>query len=150
MSIAHTSQSVPEKLNVGDLIQLTTKLSKVLAKEVELLTGMQIGKIADLQAEKLFLTTALENQRKLMDKHPHLKDTIDVQEKVALAEVIKVFEDILAENHRRLMIAQAANHRIVTAVTRVLRESSGSIYDDRGKRGMMDGNSLSITLNQNA
>lgn len=144
-------RGVPEKLNSADIITVTARLAQVLAEEVDLLGQMKMGQIADLQKEKLFLTNTLEAYRKMVLKHPHLIETIPSQDRDDLRGVVQVFEDILAENHRRLQIAREVNMRVVQAVTEVVRDSSmSSVYDSGGVRGQMGGATISVTLNQTA
>jgi len=150
-AIAPVKQSVPEKINAPDIINLTARLAQLLAEEADLLTHMNIGKIGELQQEKMFLTGALESHRRLLVKYPHLKETISHQERQDMEGVVQVFEDILTENHRRLLIAREANRRVVNTITKVVRENAtSSVYDASGIRGALGSETLSVTLNQTA
>ncbi|MGE0754467.1 MAG: hypothetical protein AB7L92_04840 [Alphaproteobacteria bacterium] len=137
------------QLRVQDVVTLTARLAQILAEEVDLLSSMKVSKIADLQKEKLFLISALEAQKKLLGKHPHLKDTIPSQDKQDLEEVMRVFNDIMEENHHKLQVARKVNEKIVQAITDVVRESTRSAaYGVNGKNGAAPYESLSVTLNQ--
>lgn len=137
------------KLKIQDVITLTARLAQLLAEEVDLLSDMKVSKIEALQQEKLFLVSALEAQRKLVDKNPHLLETIPSQDKKDLEEVVDVFRDILAENHRKLLLAKEVNHKIVEAITAVVKESSQSrVYDGKGVTGNAAFETLSVTLNK--
>src|SRR3954463_10295736 len=96
-------QSVPE-LKIRDTITLTARLAQLLAEEVDLLSEMKVSRIEALQQEKLFLVNALEAQRKLVDKYPQLSETIPSQDREDLREVVEVFDSILEENHRKLLL----------------------------------------------
>lgn len=153
-----TTQYMPEtsvkkespKIDMQNLITVTARLAQLLAEEVDLLADMKVSKIEALQQEKLFLVNALEAQRKLVDKHPYLVDTIPSQDKKDLQEVVDIFNTILEENHRKLLLAKEVNHKIVQAITQVVKENTLSkSYDDRGVNGAAPFESLSVTLNQN-
>lgn len=141
----------PQALNIRDVITLTARLAQLLAEEVDLLAAMKIAKIQDLQKEKQFLIGALESHKKLVRKHPHLIDTIPSRDKHDLEAVVHVFEDILQENHSKLVVAREVNQRIVQAIAEVVKETSNSrIYNGQGTAGTFGSESLSITLNQTA
>jgi len=139
---------IPE-IKVQDIITLTARLAQLLAEEVDLLSEMKVSKIEALQQEKIFLTNALDAQRKMLDKHPHLLDTIPSQDKHDLQEVVHVFNNILEENHRKLLLAKEINHKIVQAITTVVKQSSLSrVYDDKGITGATPYSTLSVTLDK--
>ncbi|NBO19267.1 MAG: hypothetical protein EBV03_08605 [Proteobacteria bacterium] len=136
-------------LKIQDVITITARLAQLLAEEVDLLTDMKVAKIEALQQEKLFLVSALEAQRKLVDKHPALLETIPSQDKKDLEDVVDLFKDILAENHRKLLLAKEVNHKIVEAVTAVVKESTQSrVYSANGITGATPYETLSVTLNK--
>lgn len=142
---------IPEKLNMQDIVTLTARLAQLLAEEVDQLKAMRLEKIRELQEEKQYLTQALEAHRRLLDKHPHLAETIPSRDRADLEGVVTVFQDILQENRRRLLMAREVNHRIVQAVTDVVREAAMSrVYDGRGAAGALGSDALSLTLNQTA
>jgi len=139
---------VPE-VKAKTLITLTARLAQLLAEEVDLLTEMKVAKIETLQQEKLFLVNALDAQRKLLAKHPHLIETIPSQDKQDLKEVVEVFNNILAENHRKLLLAREVNHRIVQAITDVVMQNTRRMaYNGKGITGSAPYESLSVTLNK--
>ncbi len=139
------------KIDIQSVITLTARLAQLLAEEVDLLSEMKVSKIEALQQEKLFLVGALESQRKLVDKHPYLVDTIPSQDKKDLQEVVDIFNTILEENHRKLLLAKEINHKIVQAITQVVKESTQSkSYDGQGINGSAPFETLSVTLNSTA
>lgn len=143
--------NIPEKLNASEIIHLTARLAQLLAEEVDLLGEMKIKKIEALQKEKLFLTSALEAHKKMLTRNPQLIDTIPSQDRRDLEGVVTVFEDILQENHRRLLRAKEVNMKIVQAVTEAVKDHSVSrVYGDNGVQGALGTESISITLNQTA
>lgn len=146
-----SKNKVPDNINMRDIITLTARLAQLLAEEVDQLGAMKIAKVRDLQKEKLFILGALEAHKRMLEKHPHLSETIPSRDKADLEAVVKVFENILEENHRRLMVARDVNHRVVNAITEVVRENTMSkVYGARGTTGALGTESLSITLNHTA
>ena len=134
---------------VNDIIALTARLAQVLAQEADLLQEMKVSKIADLQKEKLVLTAALEMQKKQLDKNPELIQGATEEEREDLRSVIGIFDTILAENHRRLLMAKEVNQRIVEAITDVVTEvSNQGVYNDKGAPDMVGRDALSVTLNK--
>lgn len=142
-------QKEPPKLKVQNVITLTARLAQILAEEVDLLSQMKVADIKALQAEKLFLINALDAQRKLVDKHPQLLETIQSQDRRDLEEVVKVFNNVLAENHRKLLVAKEVNHKIVQAITDVVtRNTRRMAYNGKGATGAAPFEVLSVTLNE--
>ncbi|MDX1974757.1 MAG: hypothetical protein SFT92_03680 [Rickettsiales bacterium] len=141
--------SYTPQINVRDVINLTARLAQLLAEEVDLLGDMKVKKIEALQQEKHFLINALNTQRKLLDKHPQLVDTIPSQDSKDLEDVVNLFNDILQENHRKLLLAKEVNHKIVQAITEVVKEGTLSkVYDGSGINAVAPYETLSVTLNQ--
>lgn len=138
-----------DNFKVQDVIMLTARLAQLLAEEVDLLGDMKVKKIEALQQEKIFLTNALDAQRKLIDRHPHIVDTIPSRDKKDLEEVAAVFQGILDENHRKLLMAKEINHKIVRAITDVVKETTQSrTYNGNGYTGAAAFNTLSVTLDK--
>jgi len=136
-------------INIKDVITLTARLAQLLAEEVDLLTDMKVSKIEALQQEKLFLVGALDAQRKLVSKSPQVLETIPSSDRKDLEEVVEVFNTILEENHRKLLLAKEVNHKIVEAITSVVRENTQSrVYDGKGITGSAPFETLSVTLNK--
>ncbi|MBY0406161.1 MAG: hypothetical protein K2Q01_00590, partial [Rickettsiales bacterium] len=136
-------------IKIQDVITLTARLAQLLAEEVDLLSEMKVSRIEALQQEKIFLTNALEAQRKLVERHPHLLETIPSQDKKDLEEVVEVFNSILEENHRKLLTAKEVNHKIVEAITAVVKENTQSQnYSINGKTSGKAFDTLSVTLNK--
>ena len=141
--------TLPTEVKMQDVITLTARLAQILAEEVDLLAEMKVSKIEVLQQEKLFLTNALEAQRKLLEKQPHIRETIPSSDKEDLKRVMEVFNDILEENHHKLLLAKEVNYKIVQAITDVVKQSTRSnVYDGRGAAGFAPYETLSVTLNK--
>lgn len=146
--IAERHVPLPQ-INMTDVITLVARLAQLLAEEADLLAAMKVSKIEALQQEKLLLVSALETQRKLLDKHPDMLESISAEDRTDLRAVMEVFNAVLEENYRRLLMAKEVNHRIVGAITEVVTESARSgIYNERGEPGDADAKALSLTLNK--
>jgi flagellar biosynthesis/type III secretory pathway chaperone len=140
---------VKREIDVKAIITVTARLAQLLAEEVDLLADMKVSKIEELQQEKLFLVSALDAQRRMIDKHPYVVETIPSQDRKDLQEVVSVFSNILEENHRKLLLAKEINHKIVQAITSVVKDSTQSkVYDGQGTTGLAPFETLSVTLNQ--
>ena len=149
MSSVSTHTPTTPSINIQDVITLTARLAQLLAEEVDLLSDMKVSKIEALQQEKLFLVNALDAQRRLVSKHPQMIDSIPSRDKKDLEEVVEVFNTILEENHRKLLLAREVNHKIVEAITSVVRENTQSkVYDGKGITGSAPFETLSVTLNK--
>lgn len=134
---------------IQDVMMLTARLAQLLAEEVDLLGGMKVKKIEELQKEKIFLTNALEAQRKLIARHPHIIETIPSRDKKDMEELADVFQGILDENHRKLLMAKEINHKIVMAIRDVVKETTQSrTYNGNGYTGAAAFSTLSVTLDK--
>ena len=140
--------NAPE-LKIKDVITLTARLAQLLAEEADHLGAMKMKAVEKLQEEKIFLTNALEAHRKLLLKHPYLIDTIPSQDKNDLSRMVDIFNDILEENHRKLLMAKEVNHKIVCCIKDVVKERTMSkVYSGSGATMAAPYESLSITLNK--
>lgn len=144
-----SSSQRPIIIHAKDVTTLTARLAQLLAEEVDLLSAMKVKDIEKLQNEKLFLIEALETHKKILKAHPGLSDTIPSQDKDELREVVAVFQDILAENHRRLQTAKEVNNQVVNAIKQVVAEKSmRPSYNNHGVNGRTAYQSMSVTLDQ--
>lgn len=141
----------PEPINMQEVIGLTARLARLLAEEVDMLGAMKLNRIRDLQEEKQFLLHALETHRRTLQRHPHLSESIPSRDKKDLEAVVKVFENILQENHRRLLMAREVNHKVVEAITEAVKDTAVSrVYNGAGNAGALGSDRVCISLNQTA
>lgn len=146
--IANAGSEAPN-FKAQDVVMLTARLAQLLAEEVDLLGEMKVKQIESLQNEKIFLTNALEAQRRLIERHPYIIDTIPSRDRKDMENVAEVLQDILEENHSRLLMAKEINHKVVQAITDVVKESTQSrTYNGSGYTGMAAFNTLSVTLDK--
>lgn len=136
-------------LNIQEVIAVTARLGQLLAEESELLGAMKVAKIETLQKEKTYLVNALEAQRKLVNQSPHVLETIPSRDKKDLQEVVDVFNHILEENHRKLLLARQVNQKIIKAVADAVKQKTHKrVYNNKGVTGMNPLETLPVTLNK--
>lgn len=150
--VAHAVRSAhlasADSVNVENVIVLTARLAQVLAEEADLLADMRVAAIEKLQREKMLLAGALEKQKKLFERFPHRRHQIDEEERERLEQIIDIFESIMKENYRRLLIAREVNRKVVEAIAEVVSDThSRGLYDKHGLSGSVS-ESLSVTLDK--
>lgn len=133
------------------LIALTARLAQVLAEEADYLEQMNIKMVGKLQKEKLLLTSALEREKKLLTSNPQALRNISDADKQDLQAVFEIFNAILSENYRRLLVAKEVNGQMVAAITEVVEEATvNSVYDKKARPDHIARENLSITLDEKA
>jgi hypothetical protein len=150
---ANTSAYAPIQAepSVNNIIALTARLAQVLAEEADQLEAMNIKKVGDLQKEKLLLTGALEREKKLLDRYPASLTSMTEEDKQDLRSVMEIFNVILAENYRRLLVAREVNGRVVDAISDAVNEATAnSVYDKKAKPDHVARENLSVTLDEKA
>ncbi|MDX2073089.1 MAG: hypothetical protein SFX19_01835 [Alphaproteobacteria bacterium] len=141
------AKTTPYEIRIQDVVTLTARLAQLLAEEVDLLGGMKLKEVEKLQHEKMFITNALDAQRKLLDKHPNALEQIPSRDKADLQRVVDVFNNILKENHRKLLLAKEVNHKIVSAIKEVVRDHTSSrTYGGDGITHYAPYETISVTL----
>lgn len=137
-----------ESVNVENVIVLTARLAQVLAEEADLLADMRVAAIEKLQREKMLLAGALEKQKKLFDRFPHKLHEIGYEERERLEQIVEIFESIMKENYRRLLVAREVNRKVVEAIADVVSDAQArGLYDKHGMSGA-PADSLSVTIDK--
>jgi len=141
---------MPSSMNIQEVIALTSRLAQLLSEESELLGAMKVAKIEELQKEKVFLIGMLDAQRKLVGQHPQTLEMIPSRDKKDLEEVAEVFNHILEENHRKLLLAREVNRKIVKAISDAVKQkTSKRVYNRKGITGGINPyETLPVTLNK--
>lgn len=148
---AATQAQLPSEASVNDIIALTARLAQVLAEEADLLAEMNIKRVGELQKEKLLLTSALEREKKLLAKNPRALHEISEEDRQDLLAVIEIFNTILAENYRRLLVSRDVNAHVVDAIGEVVHEATtNSVYDKKARPDNVARERLSVTLDEKA
>jgi hypothetical protein len=137
----------PDAISYETLKLLIARLAQLLAQEADYLDGMQIGGVASLQVEKKALVDALEKQKKLITRRSRLVGEMTDDQYDDLYRVVEVFNLVLEENHKRLMVAKEINARMVEAITELANENAKQgFYTHKGERA--GDPSVSLSLNR--
>ncbi|NET71309.1 MAG: hypothetical protein F6K62_10385 [Sphaerospermopsis sp. SIO1G2] len=137
----------PEQMSLEVITLLISRLAQLMAQEVDLLDEMNITALGSLQEEKKALIDALEKQKRLMTRRQRLVDTATDEEYEQLQELVTVFNAVMEENHKRLLVAREVNNRVVQAITEMANEhAKHSYYTHTGERA--DDPSVSLSLNR--
>lgn len=143
------NNNAPLQVSMQDVMTLTARLAQLLAEEADLLGAMKLKEVEKLQNEKIILTNALEANRKLLDKNPHLSETIPSRDKEDMKRLVEVFNNILEENHRKLLLAKEVNHKIVGAIKEVVKDHTVSkTYSNDGITHHAPFETMSVTLDK--
>ena len=93
----------PERIELDVLKLLISRLAQILAEEVDVLDSMEYDRLAQLQPEKRSLVDALEKQQRLLQRRPQSRMYLADDEREDLEELIIIFNEIMRENHKRLL-----------------------------------------------
>lgn len=136
-------------VQLGDIIAVTTRLVQILAEEVDCLDEMRIHDIDGLQEEKRRLSRALEAMKREVELRPEIRRGFAEDEVALFNEISGIFDEVLQENHRKLLIAKEINYRVVQAISDVVREESVRAgYDRRGAIGEQRDATPYVSLNK--
>lgn len=139
---------ITSRVDVDSVISLTARLAQVLAEEADLLAEMRVREIEGLQKEKLQLLDALEAQKRFIDRNPEVLAYVSDEDGLELAQIIEIFQTVMKENHRRLLIAREVNRKVVEAITEVMADAAkNGMYDKKGLPERTE-SGLSMSLNQ--
>ena len=136
------------RLDSQTVMLLTARLAQVLATETDLLSSMRVSEIEKLQKEKIMLVEALERQKRLIERRPELLATMSDDQALELAQVIEIFQAVMKENHRRLLIAREVNRKVVEAISDAVTEANqNQVYDKTGSPDI-SGGSIAVSLDK--
>lgn len=136
-------------IRLPDMIAITARLAQILAEEVDCLDEMRIRDIEELQDEKRRLTRTLEAMKREVDRRPEIRETFAAEDLDQFAEVSDIFNEVLQENHRKLLIAKEVNARVVMAIADVVKEEmQRHNYNQRGAQGINRDTPPSLSLNK--
>ncbi len=146
-SLSATAQAASDPVDISVLKLLISRLAQILAQEVDMLENMDIGRLGTVQKEKKALVDALEKQKKLIARRGDLLNDMSEDEEDELRELVDVFEAVLRENHKRLLVAKEVNGRVVEAIAELANENAQrSFYTHQGERA--GDPSVSVSLNR--
>lgn len=149
MRHAETGNRDRKPVDLHDMIAVTTRLAQILAEEVDCLDEMRISDIEELQDEKRKLSRTLELMKREVERRPDIKRSFQPEDIAVFHQVSEIFEEVLQENHRKLLIAKEINFRVVQAISDVVcEENVRTGYNRRGKAGEARDGAPSISLNK--
>jgi small-conductance mechanosensitive channel len=147
VATAASTAHQPDVISMDMLKLLVARLAQILAQEADYLDAMNVGGLATLQEEKKLLVDALEKQKKLMIRRNRLMDAITQEQREELRDVVDIFNVVLSENHKRLLVAREINKKVVEAITELAHENARqSFYTKKGERA--GDPSVSLSLNR--
>lgn len=136
-------------VNLPDMIAIVARLAQLLAEEVDCLDEMRITDIEALQEEKRRLSRTLEMMKREVERRPEIKNSFAPEDVAVFHEVSAIFDEVLQENHRKLLVAKEINLRVVQAISDVVKEEVvRQSYNQRGNKGVMRGAVPSVSLNK--
>lgn len=146
---AEESNTPRTPVRLGDMIAITARLAQILAEEVDCLDEMRIRDIEELQDEKRRLSRTLEVMKREVDRRPEIKQTFSADEVATFNDVSEIFNEVLQENHRKLLVAKEINFRVVQAISDVVKEEMVRHgYNQLGTTAQSRDGAPSISLNK--
>lgn len=107
---------------VETTISLLDRLSRLLEREIAAVRAKTPSQIAEMAAEKEYLTLSYSDQMKVLKEHPDILRTTERTLVDSFRRAADGFRRLLAENARILGIAKAANERFIKAVSDAVSE----------------------------
>ncbi len=130
------TKSVAAMGSIGELIDLTERLTEVMAKETEILNGMRPSEIEALQTQKASLSAAYSDAVGAANSNASDVATarLDMRERLARSTVR--LQDAMADTLRAITIARAFNERLVRALGEAVTENRhpATAYTADGQR----------------
>ena len=118
------------------MIELTERLTEVMVRETEILTGMQPSEIASLQIEKASLSAAYSDAVSAANSKSSELSSARLDQRETLARATARLQNAMADNLRAITIARAFNERLVRALGEAVTEDRhpARAYTSDGQR----------------
>ena len=110
------TKSVASVGSIEELIDLTERLTEVMAQETEILNGMRPSEIGPLQSEKTSLSMAYSDAVGAANSRASNVASARMDLRESLARTTARLQDAMADNLRAITIARAFNERLVRAL----------------------------------
>ncbi len=101
----------------GILIDLSDRLSRLLARESEHLRAMRLNNLAALQDEKAKLTAAYSGAFESVRANPSAVKSAETGMRKALKDATSVLKEKVADNMSALSAAKMLNERLIRALS---------------------------------
>lgn len=108
---------------IGTLIDLTERLTEVMAREVEHLRAMRSSEIATLQEEKARLAAAYAGAFETVRENPAAVTDAEPRLRGVLKEATASLQATVEDNVRAITAAKALNERLIRALSAAVAET---------------------------
>ena len=134
------TKSVASIGSIEELIDLTERLTEVMATETEILNGMRPSDIKPMQAEKASLSAAYSDAVGAANSPASDIASARLDRRERLARATARLQDTMADNLRAITMARAFNERLVRALGEAVTENShpATAYTADGLRQFSD------------
>ena len=138
-------------MSVNELMDITLRLSDLLAEESALIDAMRFKELPRLHEEKMKLTTVLETYQQVIAADPSFVKRADEKTR---EELLLRTDDLafnVEDNFRKVSVARAVNQRVMQAIADVVNEQHRpGTYGRNGQTTSTQDLALSVNLNQRA
>ena len=130
------TKSVASVGSIEELIDLTERLTELMAQETEILNGMRPSEIGSLQSEKASLSIAYSDAVGAANSGASNVASARMDLRESLARTTARLQDAMADNLRAITIARAFNERLVRALGEAVIEQRhpATAYTADGQR----------------
>lgn len=143
--------AVRASMNVNELMDVTLRLSDILAQESEHIDARRYNELPKLHEEKTKLVSLLENYQRVLATDPDFVRSADERTR---EELLLRADDLalnVEENFRKVSVTRAVNSRVMQAIMDVMTDQHRpSTYGPKGVAASTADLALSINLNQRA
>lgn len=123
--------------NAGNMIAVTRQLSSLLTKEIALLNDMKIVKIHELYDEKMALAEVLEGYRDIIKNNPDILKSIPQRTLDEMRTEATKFEKLIEEDNKQITRAKEVHKLVMEAVKKTL-EKNLVMRSGYNKKGVVD------------
>tara|TARA_R110002072_G_scaffold727_10_gene5322 strand:+ start:10984 stop:11475 length:492 start_codon:yes stop_codon:yes gene_type:complete len=129
----------PSRSRIPELLQITSRLIKVLEDEIGLLRSMKPTDVQDLQQEKIVLAAAYQAAMEDLHNNPTWLTQLPPQQRRELRQISEQFQKVLNENARALRAARDVTEGLLQHIMQEVKSnnSNPTAYSAQGK--MMTG-----------
>ena len=123
-----------QTVSYSDIMILIEQFSQLLKEEKILLQEKNIQKVVDLQPQKNEMIDLIQGLNKHIEQEPSIISDLNPTQKRQLEVVIKLFTNLVADNHRQLVALQELNQHVINTIHDTLNEDNReATYNSDGK-----------------
>lgn len=118
-----------------ELLQITSRLIKVLENEIGLLRSMKPADVQDLQQDKIVLAAAYQAAMQDLQSNPTWVTQLPANQRNELRQVSEHFQKVLNENERALRAARDVTDGLLEHIMNEVKtkNSNPTAYSAQGK-----------------